>query len=282
MNDRERFSVPELLGIERETALRVAHRTEQWGRALENTLPPDRSQRDDARLVESTRRIRREIASLFTTAGSYRLSVEPQGAAEDLRAAAAHFEAVGSPYAHAVAVCGGDIQSSWMHELDRADRPLTASERELVLLRLAWLGASGFSIARRALLMHLDAATVDTAEEVGRLRVPLGSVLRVLEAVARMLEDDSPQALDRMSASVHDYLMRCHDITAQAMSDRFHWRNLMSSVLPVEPEAAALGAVVMAILVRRDLADELMTRLDLPAPALAPLLTGLSVAQMRG
>jgi hypothetical protein len=272
--------VPDMLGLEREAVQRLAHRSEQWARALEGPLESDDASVADQQSRDREQRLRRQIASLFTTAGSYRLVIEPQAAIEPFRGAAAHFEAVGSPYAHAVAVCAGDTQSEWVYTLDPSN--LTPSARELVLLRLGWLNASSVKThgqVRRALFAHMDAATSVGASEVGRLRLPLSATVRVLESVVVMLEDNSVRGLEAMSASVHDYLMRCHDLTALAMSDRFHWRNLMSGVLPVEPEAAALGAVVMASAFRRQGVGELLARLELPQAALVPLTVGLAIAQ---
>jgi hypothetical protein len=89
-------------------------------------------------------------------------------------------------------------------------------------------------------------------------------------------------SVDTLTESVHEFLTRAHEVTAAAMNDQFHWRNLMSSVLPVEPEAAALGAVVMACAMRQQAADALMQRLDLPPQAIAPLVVGRAIAERRG
>ncbi len=39
--------------------------------------------------------------------------------------------------------------------------------------------------------------------------------------------------------SLAEYLRRVDEVVGGAMTDRFHWKRLRSSILPVEPEALA-------------------------------------------
>jgi hypothetical protein len=274
--------LPEIMGLERDALERVAHRTQQWGKSLERSLSADRGSDQERVSVRGEEQLRREIASLFTIAGSYQLLLRASSAVEPLHAAADHFVAVGSPYAHALAVCGGDQDAAWVGRLGDGDRPLSAADRALVLLRLGWLDTSlrePQGATRQALFAHIERAAPVGPTEVGRLRVPLDATLRVLRNVDAMLYDDVGRGIDALAVSARDFLTRAHDVTAAAMADSFHWRNMLSSVLPVEPEAAALGAVVMAGAMRHQADDELMDRVNLPGPAVAPLVVGRAIAE---
>jgi hypothetical protein len=206
-------------------------------------------------------------------------------AVEPLRSGGAHFAAAGSFYSHALAVCSGNRESEWIHQLNQLDRRLTATDREFVLLRLGWLdsveldGSIGAHDAHDALLAHMDQAAPAAPVEVGRLRIPLEATIRILRSADRVLRADSPmREVNALAADVHDFLIRVHDVTAEAMNDRLHWERMMSSVLPVEPEAAAAGAVVMAAAGRTQTVGALMDRLALPPQALAPLRVGAEIA----
>lgn len=280
MSQDASYDLPEIFGLEYDMVERVARRTEQWARGLERVAEVD-GLSDDRSSANSAEQLRREVASLYAIAGSYRLILGARDAIEPLRQGARHLAAVGSPYAHALAVCSADSDSVWLRRIDETDRPLTAADRALVLLRLGWLEASSLASdddTRQALFAHMDRATSVAATEVGRLRLPLDATMRVVRAVDAMLHDEPGGDVDTLAGSAHEFLTRAHDITAEAMNDRFHWSRLMTSVLPVEPEAAAVGAVIMAGAVRRGAADELMQRLHLPPVATAPLVVGREIA----
>jgi hypothetical protein len=207
--------------------------------------------------------------------------IQPAGFGAQGLAAARHHVAVGSFYAHALAVCSADEDAGWLRRLDESHRPLSASDRALVLLRLGWLDTSvREGAAREALFAHMDQAAPVAPTEVGRLRIPLDATMRVLQAVDGMLYEDAGRGIDAVAASTHDFLTRAHDVTAAAIADRFHWRNMLSSVLPVEPEAVALGAVVMAGAMRHKAEDRLMEQVDLPLRAVAPLVVGRAIAEI--
>lgn len=285
MSEQGRHQLPEALGLETETLERVALHTEAWARSLERSLEIDRGARSEADRFRSPEGIRREIASLYTIAGSYRLLLEPREAAASLRSAAAHFTVTGSLFAHPLAVCSGDTSADWIEEFAEDGRALSPNDRQLILLRLGWLDAlkgGRDQEIRAALLAHLDHAAPDSATVVGRVRVPLDASMRLLVSVDRMSGENRGREMRQMVVAIHDFLIRAYDVTAAAMSDRLHWRSLMSSVLPVEPEAVALGAVVMAWALQRGVDAEVFDTLDLPPGALAPLVAGMGVAQMVG
>jgi hypothetical protein len=86
-----------------------------------------------------------------------------------------------------------------------------------------------------------------------------------------------------LAGALHDYLLRLDDIARSARADGFHWRNLLSSVLPVEPEATAVGAIVAAAAMQYGMEDDVAASVDLPSAATVPLHMGLTIArQSRG
>ncbi|HEY6781116.1 MAG TPA: hypothetical protein VI111_09185 [Thermoleophilaceae bacterium] len=270
------FELPELMGLDPEELERVAHRTEQWAGALENSFR-DRMQSaegGEGREAEFDQ-LHWEIASLFAIAGGYRLLLDYGKAVEPLNLAAHHLAATGSFYAHALAVCAGDHDSAWVGRLEEQAPPSNATESELLLLRLGWLDAGaggGAEDVRGALREQLERATPGGYAEAGRLGIPLSSTMRVLEAVGAV--DREQAGVEALTLPLHDLLTRAYEVTAAAMSDTWHWRRLMSSVLPVEPELAALGAVVMAVARRHGIDGEVMERVRVPPPARVPLLVG--------
>jgi hypothetical protein len=285
VNEQGRYQLPEMLELETETLERVALHTEAWARSLERSLEIDRGANSEAGRPRPPEEIQREIASLYTIAGSYRLLLEPREAAASLRSAAAHFSLTGSLFAHPLAVCSGDTSAGWIEELAEGGRALSPNERQLIMLRLGWLDAlkgGQDQEIHATLFAHMNHAAPDSAAVVGRMRVPLDATMRLLASVDQMGGDDGDREMQEVVASVHDFLIRAYDVTAAAMSDRLHWRSLMSSVLPVEPEAVALGAVVMASALQHDTDEELIERLDLPPGALVPLIAGMDVAQRAG
>jgi len=270
----------EAFGLTPKTLSRVAHRTQQWGEAIEREISRP-SLSDDVELPsrDDRERKRREVASLFAIAGSYRLLLDVDEAAGSLRRSARHFAALGSAFAHPLAVCGTEAEIS-IGALGE-DRPLSAEERGDVLLALGWLDLTAptrvATQARNALQGHLELAGAVAETPVGRLRIPLDAAARVISAADSVAHEGT--ALDPLAASLHDALIRIHDVIAAAMRDRFHWRRLLSSVLPVEPEAAALGAIAMAAVMRHEADDEILRQFDLPRVTIAPLLVGREIAR---
>lgn len=272
----------EILGLEPETLTRVAHRTVQWAGAIE-------SQIDEIELGEAPvgprqprrEQLHREAASLFAIAGSYRLLLDAGEARPALLAAAGHSVAVGSTFAHPLAVCGADIGIAGT-ALKGTDRPLSADDRADVLLGLGWLDmaapSQAMDEARGVLHNHLEVARSVAETPVGRLRIPLEATIRVVSE-ADAVAHGGADGLAGLAASLHDALIRIHDVTSAAMGDRFHWRRLLSNVLPVEPEAAALGAIAMHATMRHEADAEMLDRLDLPPVSLVPLFVGREIAR---
>jgi hypothetical protein len=99
-----------------------------------------------------------------------------------------------------------------------------------------------------------------------------------------------PRFLQRVLKGVHAAtpgrpggLTDSDDTARFARADRFHWRNPLSSVLPVEPEATAVGAIVASAAMKYGMEDDVVASIDLPSAATVPLHMDFTVArQSRG
>jgi hypothetical protein len=302
VSDFDRNSLIESLGLDRDVLKRVAHRTHQWAQAIVNRLENDREQEEPRQLTPSQLEIlRSEAASLFTIAGSYRMLLDPDLARQSLAPAALHLTASGTSFAYPVAICGGSAELALMSLLD-AVPAATPADQANALLAWGWMNVAedqeqpqgrvsteGFRrpfeprhrvfFAREMLQGHLDQARAAAQAPVGRLRIPLGAIAHVVNAADRVAQEQEGPV--RLATALHDALVRMHDVTAVAMADRYHWRRLMSSVLPVEPEAVVLAGVAVAAARRAGAVDDLFERMDLPPLATVPLLIGRELAEER-
>jgi hypothetical protein len=282
VNEAERDLLIERLALDRETLERTAHRTHQWGEAIARPLT------DETHEVEAGRapapEAVREAASLFAIAGSYRMLLDPALAKGSLLPAAVYFAADRSTFSYPLAICAGESALA-LESLQDLPAALPAQNRSHALLALSWLDVTdggrrsqGSSpLARELLYRHLDGARAVTEARVGRMQIPLGAVAEVADAAALTAHGEGDPA--RLSRALHDALMRVHDVTAAAKSDRYHWQRLMSSVLPVEPEAVVLAGVAMAAAARAGYSEELVGRIDLPEIALVPMALGRELAE---
>jgi hypothetical protein len=302
VSDFDRSSLIESLGLDRDVLERVAHRTHQWAQAIANRLEEDEEQEESGQSTHSRAEVLRgEAASLFTIAGSYRMLLDPGLAQQSLVPAALHLTANRNSFAYPVAICGGSAELALSSLLEAA--PAGAPQDQAnALLAWGWMGvaedqaqprgrvsAEGFGdrfesrqhpfFAREVLQGHLDQARASAQMPVGRLRIPLGAIAHVVNAANRVAQEKEGAA--RLSMALHDALVRMHDVTAAAMADRYHWRRLMSSVLPVEPEAVVLAGVAAAAARRAGAVDDLFERMDLPPLAAVPLLMGREMAERR-
>jgi hypothetical protein len=165
--------------------------------------------------------------------------------------------------------------------LDEGDTALSPSSRAHVMLALGWLESTTPEVramAREALHAHAEAARPAATEPVGRVQLPFDAVMRVLGSCEALL-DQGADAMPALAGAVHDFLVRVDDISRAARADRFHWSNLLSSVLPVEPESAAVGAIVAAAASEQGMEEALPASIDLPPAATIPLHIGLAVAR---
>jgi len=201
-----------------------------------------------------------------------------------LTQAALLYQRLEDRFAHAVAVCAGDTDITFS-ALDEGDTPLSPSSRAQVMLALGWLEAASpraRGAAREGLAAHGRAAEPAATEAVGRIGLPLDATMRILSAAEALLDEGAAE-MPVVAGALHDYLVRFDDITRAARADGFHWRNLLSSVLPVEPEATAVGAIVARAAMHHGMEADLATSIDLSPAATVPLHLGLVVAhQSRG
>lgn len=273
--------LPEIMGLDRDLIVRVAYRTRQWAEATVADVPNAVPAEPGAAGTVDAEQRRREAASLFTIAGSYMMLLDAHDAGPALRTAREHFSQLGSTYAHPLAVCGADTRAAYSAVEESDDRPLAPGDRANVLLALSWadmhVGQDNYQ-PREAFGAHIQSAQPVAATEVGRLRMPLAAMMRVLNEAAAVFHEGEGN-VPRLVGAAHDFLIRAHDIAAAAMADHFHWQSLMCSALPVEPEAAAVGAIVMSAALRREADAEVMERLDLPSQALVPLIVGRRIAE---
>lgn len=153
------------------------------------------------------------------------------------------------------------------------------------MLALGWLESASppaRGAARKGLAAHVRAAEAAAKEPAGRIGLPLEATARVL-AAAEALLDEGAAKMPQLAGALHDYLVRLDDIAGAARADGFHWRNLLSSVLPVEPEATAVGAIVAAAAMPHGMENDVAESIKLPSAATVPLHMGVTVArQSRG
>jgi hypothetical protein len=72
---------------------------------------------------------------------------------------------------------------------------------------------------------------------VGRLGIPLDNYGRCAQAMRAVGDEQRPAPFAREAGN---YLARAGEVRRMASHDTFHWRRLMSTVLPAEPEAIAM------------------------------------------
>jgi len=270
----------EVLGLDRDLLANVAEHTEEWGRSLA-AGPEDAS--NAATIAEATLY---EAASLLTIAGSYWMLVNARRASAVLSRAAHLYQRLDDRFAYAVAICAGNTDVA-LNALEEGDTPLSPSARAHVMLALGWLeskapGARREAQAREGLAEHARAAEPVATEPVGRIGLPLDATVRVL-AAAEAAFDEGEAEMPALAAVLHDYLLRLDDSARAARADGFHWQNLLSSVLPAEPEATAVGAIVSTAAMEHGMENDLAASIELPSAATVPLHMGMAVArQSRG
>jgi hypothetical protein len=220
-------------------------------------------------------------ASCFMIAASHWALIDARHAHGVFRTAAEHYAAQGSPFYAVLAACG-------MHEplLRRAaeaavhhQENLTgaASDEGVVLHDLFALTMSSamfpdeyrWSTATRGLLERQSAHFYD---QTGRAALPWHAYHGVAAAVTAAVREPNDGARTVRSA-LADYLRRMDDAIGRAASDRYHWRNLRASLLPVEPEAIAVCMTSEAVsqTLWSSSATDLVNEIDLPRRQRLPM-----------
>jgi hypothetical protein len=138
-----------------------------------------------------------------------------------------------------------------------------------VMTALAWASVTGAPEARQLYQAHHEVAEAVAPLPANRLRMPLAATAAVLDAAVR----GSPRAL---ATAVEELLSRTDEVFGAAMLDWYHWRHMLSRVMPVEPEIVAPLAVAVAAGYRAE--DQVVER---RAPALVALGIASSIAADR-
>jgi hypothetical protein len=289
VNEFEHNYLISRLDLDRERLERVAHRTHQWGEAVANLIEQRLASEApaDSGELPTLETLHSEAGSLFAIAGSYRMLLGHGIARESMLPAAQHLAAERSTFSLLCAICGGEpgIAHESLYDLPAA---LLPGERSDVLLAAGWIDVTGdrfsrdiASSVRQMFHQHLELARPAAEATVGRARIPLGTVAQAVGAAEELAhaEGEMEGPMERLRLTLHDALTRMHEVTAAAMADRYHWKRLMSSVLPVEPEAVVLSAVAMAAATRADVAGELIERIDLPPLAQISMQLGAELAE---
>jgi hypothetical protein len=264
--------IAETLELDRVLLDNVAERTEEWGRALAEPRGEPTEAATETTLYEA--------ASLMTIAGSYWMLVDARRASSVFREAAGLYLRVENRFAHAVAICGADTRVAY-GALKEQSAPLSPSSRANVMLALGWLECVSPDVqaaAREGIDAHTRAAEPSATQPVGRIGLPLHAIVRVVGAAEALLYDGS-DAMPSLTGALHDYLVRADDIARAARADSFHWRNLLSSVLPVEPESTAVGAIVAAAAMHHGMENAVAGSIELPPAATIPVQMGVAVAR---
>jgi hypothetical protein len=181
------------------------------------------------------------IASSRLLTAVWRALVDPQSAREELREAAYAYERLKNPYSGVLAVCAQNpglakqfIDERKQQNIFAADPNTllavllveiwTRDENETAKIEGMWKMPADLSIAKRD---ELRQRVLNTP--TGRLGLPF----RYYSQAKDMEKVDGVVAL----------LQRAAEPVRVAMMDRYHWNNLYSSVLPLEPEilAACVG-----------------------------------------
>jgi hypothetical protein len=211
-----------MLGLDDEDAARVGRRTLQWARALAE--PDEESGREPDAL---------QAAALYRLAAGY-LLLDPEAGRSACAEAAGHLREIGDSYANPLAVC-----ATGYAVLDTAvvEESLTPAARAHLLTMLAWDAlADDEQDGLERYWGWRRAAEPDAPLPASHLRIPLSATVAVLDAAI----GESP---DRLAPAVSALLSRVDEVYGAAMRDRYHWRLMLSRVMPVEPEIVAPLAV---------------------------------------
>lgn len=225
------------LGLQPDLVRTVASATTDHARALEK-------EGDGGEEVTLRR------ASVWTLAGSLWSVADPDPAraADCFGSAARNHARIGEPIGVLLAICA----KPWAPRQTASPGPIESDiephAKLETLLGRAWPAASGVE-DDDALGQWLERFTAtETALPVGRLGLPLGLFIGVVRAIGehRLLGDGGQAALRDATKQL---LRRAGEVTRAAMADEYHWRNLHSSVLPVEPEILATCVLARMALV---------------------------------
>jgi hypothetical protein len=194
-------------------------------------------------------------ASSYASAAVCRSLVDAQEAKELFREAAERYRALDNPYYVLLAICA-DAQPLVLTYLEGRLGTAQMATPETVFYDMV-AAMYGQTIAPRRDVIAALVSSHEQAQQyrfapVGRLRLPL------------FLYDDLYEEFARGTYPLHTgrragrndgrawpiflrYSHRVGEVVGAAMGDNFHWSQLQSRILPIEPEAIALSLAVAAL-----------------------------------
>lgn len=215
----------------------IAQAAEGYGNFLQSTAEPG------AKVRAATMKIR--------AAGCWCLA-NPMRAPHVFSEASRLYEDLGHPFAIPAAICAG------RQELPSVDWRQSVAPDDWAYRSLwgAWSTASSKNAAPAAPAMS---ASGHEWIPVGQLGIPVRFYLDFSRDVNFAVRDRNHQLLAR---SLSQLLQRGTEPLKLAMTDRYHWRRIMSGVMPVEPELLAIGRIAHRALDAWD--EDTLTQLGLP------------------
>jgi hypothetical protein len=182
-------------------------------------------------------------ASSFLIAGILRSITDPKLASDPFRRSANLYRRNGNPFWKIAAVCGQDTEQFNTSNKEENIKNLSPEGLFYEILSRQFLYADN-----RELLWALRNSRA-SAITVGRLGLPLGIYIEAF------LEMEELSAGSEVAGTGLPYitglLNRSSERIRLLQSDPYHWRNLMGTVIPLEPEILAASTCLCVSAVRK-------------------------------
>jgi hypothetical protein len=184
-----------------------------------------------------------ESATSIALAAVYRCLIEPRRAKQLFQQAGNLYRTLHLPYWIVLAVCGTDDSSLINYRKNFPKRDFATHNSTQFFYEL--LATSRLAVSDRSndkadgwLANIIDNGYQLAPNPVGRLSLPLRFYLSLFATIPQM------QKLGHMEPStirsnLSDYLRRISEVIEAAQLDHYHWTQLQSGILPVEPEVLA-------------------------------------------
>lgn len=222
-------------------------------------------------------------ASSFVKAASFYSISCPYIAKAIFGAAARLYQELDMPYGGLLAICANDealLERSWSREVE-AQRPLLKWNNIVPRLLLALRMASESSMTRGLLSRFLEESASVGGALVGNSLLPTRVYHDFTREILAIVEGDGQPLEVRPSATMF-LLESSATRTETAMVDRFHWRRLATTLLPVEPEI--LAAAITAREAFRSKEHDVLSLLreaEMPPVAIVPMEVAEALLQVR-
>jgi hypothetical protein len=174
-------------------------------------------------------------ASSLVIAASLWSMIDPHRAVRMYRNAARFYRAIGHAYWMVLALASG-ARDEIFETADVVDETPISNPQAIAFAMVA--NEVRDDRRRSARSEHLDAEWRHAGNiPVGRLGIPLDHYGRCAQA---MRQARSRKNVERFVSDAANYVHRAAEVLRTASHDRFHWKQLHSSILPAEPEAIAM------------------------------------------